>query len=73
MMEYTERQELLYKDGLKLLRENGTASCVLFQRKLAIGYEDARFIYDRMISEGVAIEYKQYSIRLSGKENSDEV
>ena len=73
MMECTERLELLYKEGLKLLRENGTASCVLFQRKLAIGYEDARFIYDRMINEGVATEYKQYSIRPIGKENSDEV
>ena len=73
MMECTERLELLYKEGLKLLRENGTASCVLFQRKLAIGYEDARLIYDRMISEGVAVEYKQYSIRLIGKENDDEV
>ena len=73
MMECTERLELLYKEGLKLLRENGTASCVLFQRKLAIGYEDARLIYDRMISEGVAVEYKQYSIRPIGKENSDEV
>ena len=73
MMECTERLELLYKEGLKLLRENGTASCVLFQRKLAIGYEDARLIYDRMISEGVATEYKQYSIRPIGKENNNEV
>ena len=73
MMDCTERLELLYKEGLKLLRENGTASCVLFQRKLAIGYEDARLIYDRMISEGVAVEYKQYSIRPIGKENDDEV
>ena len=73
MMECTERLELLYKEGLKLLRECGTASCVLFQRKLAIGYEDARLIYDRMISEGVAMEYKQYSIRPIGKENDDEV
>ena len=71
-MEYTKRLELLYKEGLKLLRENGTASCVLFQRKLAIGYEDARFIYDCMINEGVAAEYKQYSIRPIRKENSDE-
>lgn len=73
MMECTERLELLYKEGLKLLRENGTASCVLFQRKLAIGYEDARLIYDRMISEGVAVEYKQYSIKPIGKENNNEV
>lgn len=73
MLQYTEKQELLYKEGLKLLRENGTASCVLFQRKLAIGYEDARLIYDRMISEGVAVEYKQYSIRPIGKENNNEV
>jgi hypothetical protein len=73
MMEYTIRQEILYKEGLKLLRENGTTSCVLFQRKLAIGYEDARFIYDRMIRDGVAEEYKQYSIRAIRKENSDEV
>jgi len=73
MMEYTERQEMLYKEGLKLLRENGTASCVLFQIKLSIGYVDARFIYDRMIAEGVAVEYKQYSIKPSEKENGDEI
>ena len=73
MMEYTERRQLLYKEGVRLLKEHGKASCVLFQRKLAIGYEDARFIYDRMISEGVAMEYKQYSIRPIGKENDDEV
>ena len=73
MMEYTEKLELLYKEGLKLLRENGTASCVLFQRKLAIGYEDARFIYDRMIGEGDAEEYKEYSIRPIGRENNNEV
>ena len=73
MMEYTERQELLYKEGVRLLKEHGKASCVLFQRKLAIGYEDARFIYDRMINEGVATEYKQYSIRPIGKENNNEV
>lgn len=72
-MYYTKRQETLYKEGLKLLRECGTASCVLFQRKLSIGYEEARFIYDRMINEGVATEYKQYSIRPIRKENDDEV
>ena len=73
MLQYTEKQELLYKEGLKLLRENGTASCVLFQIKLSIGYADARFISDRMIAEGVAVEYKQYSIKPIGKENDDEV
>ena len=64
MMEYTERQEMLYKEGVKLLRENGTASRTLFQIKLSIGYEDASFIYKRMISEGIATEFKRYTIKL---------
>ena len=66
-MEYTEKQELLYKEGLKLLRENGTASCVLFQRKLAIGYTAAREIVDRMLEEGVATSSKNYTITLKQK------
>jgi DNA segregation ATPase FtsK/SpoIIIE-like protein len=65
MMEYTERQEMLYKEGVKLLRENGTASRTLFQRKLSLGYEDASFIYNRMISEGIATEFKRYTIKLN--------
>ena len=55
MLQYTEKQELLYKEGLKLLRECGTASCVFFQRKLAIGYGAAREMVDRMLKEGIAI------------------
>ena len=65
MMEYTERQELLYKDGVKLLRECGTASCVFFQRKLAIGYGAAREIVDRMLKEGIATQGKGYTIILN--------
>ena len=65
MMEYTEKQELLYKEGLKLLRENSTASCALFQRKLAIGYGAAREIVDRMLEEGVATLGKDYTIILN--------
>ena len=65
MMEYTERQELLYKDGVKLLRECGTVSCVLFQRKLAIGYGAAREIVDRMLKEGIATQGKGYKIILN--------
>ena len=64
-MEYTERQELLYKEGVRLLKEHGKASCVLFQRKLAIGYETAREIVDRMLKEGIAIQGKGYTIILN--------
>ena len=67
MMEYTEKQELLYKDGVKLLRECGTASCVIFQRKLAIGYGAACEIVDRMLKEGIAIPGKGYTIILNTK------
>ena len=67
MMEYTEKQELLYKEGLKLLRECGSASCVLFQRKLSIGYGAAREIVDRMLKEGIAIQGKGYTIILNTK------
>ena len=67
MMEYTERQELLYKKGIRLLEELETASFVLFQRKLCIGYEDARYIFERMLEEGVAIphEKNEYMIVLN--------
>ena len=65
MLQYTEKQELLYKEGVKLLRECGTASCVLFQRKLAIGYGAACEIVDRMLKEGIAIQGKGYTIILN--------
>ena len=65
MMEYTEKQELLYKEGVKLLRECGTASCVIFQRKLALGYGAACEIVDRMLKEGIAIPGKGYTIILN--------
>ena len=64
MMEYTEKQELLDKEGVRLLKEHGKASCVLFQRKLAIGYGAAREMVDRMIKEGIAIPGKGYTIIL---------
>jgi DNA segregation ATPase FtsK/SpoIIIE-like protein len=64
-MEYTDRKELLYKEGVRLLKEHGKASCVLFQRKLAIGYGAAREIVDRMLKEGIAIPGKGYTIILN--------
>ena len=65
MMEYTEKQELLYKEGVRLLKEHGKASCVLFQRKLAIGYGAAREIVDRMLESGIATVGKDYTIILN--------
>ena len=43
MMQHPDRQESLYNEGWELLYESGTASCVLFQRELSIGCEDALF------------------------------
>ena len=65
MMEYTEKQQLLYREGVRLLEEYGKASCALFQRKLAIGYAIAREIVDRMLKEGIAIPGKGYTIILN--------
>ena len=65
MLQYTEKQELLYKEGVRLLKEHGKASCVLFQRKLAIGYGAALEIVDRMLKEGIAIPGKGYTIILN--------
>ena len=65
MLQYTEKQELLYKEGVRLLKEHGKASCVLFQRKLAIGYGAACEIVDRMLKEGIAIPGKRYTIILN--------
>lgn len=64
-MKHTERQELLYKEGVRLLKEHGKASCVLFQRKLAIGYGAAREIVDRMLESGIATLGKDYTIILN--------
>ena len=64
-MKHTERQELLYKEGVRLLKEHGKASCVLFQRKLAIGYGAAREIVDRMLESGIATLGKNYTIILN--------
>ena len=65
MLQYTEKQELLYKEGVRLLKEHGKASCVLFQRKLAIGYATAREIVDRMLESGIATLGKDYTIILN--------
>jgi DNA segregation ATPase FtsK/SpoIIIE-like protein len=46
----------LYNESLKLLREHGEISCVLIQRKLFVGYEDARAIFDRMLTLGIIEE-----------------
>ena len=67
MLQYTEKQELLYKEGVRLLKEHGKASCVLFQRKLAIGYGAVREIVDRMLEEGLATLGKNYTITLNQK------
>ena len=65
MLEHTERQELLYKEGVRLLKEYGKASCTIFQRKLAVGYGAAREIVDRMLKEGIAIPGKGCTIILN--------
>ena len=65
MLQYTEKQELLYKEGVRLLKEHGKASCTLFQRKLAIGYGAAREIVDRMLKEGIVISGKGNTIILN--------
>ena len=67
MLQYTEKQELLYKESVKLLHERGTASRVLFQRMLAIGYEEACEIFDRMIEEEIAVKNGSYDIVLNTK------
>jgi DNA segregation ATPase FtsK/SpoIIIE-like protein len=51
--ENTRDISALYNESLKLLREHGEISCVLIQIKLYVGYEEARAIMDRMISEGI--------------------
>ena len=71
-MEYTEKQETLYRRGLDLLKEYGTASCTLFQQKLCIGYISARAIFERMLAEGVAVLQEEFILTLN-KEKSDEV
>ena len=68
MLQYTEKHELLYKEGVRILKEHGKASCVLFQRKLAIGYATAREIVDRMLESGIATLGKDYTIILNEEE-----
>ena len=43
----------LYKQALHLLFEEGEISCSLIQRRLSVGYVQAREIFDRMEREGV--------------------
>ena len=67
MMDYTQKQELLYKEGVRLLKEHGMASCALFQRKLSIGYQAAHEIVDRMLANGIATQGKNYTIIFNEK------
>ena len=73
MMEYTKRQEMLYEAGVRLLRENGTASCVLFQRMLSVGYAEAREIFDRILAEGIAVLDRRHTLVLKKKEEKHEI
>ena len=65
MTVYNERQELLYKEGVRLLKEHGEASTSFFQRKLYIGYSAARAIFDRMLDEGIATLKTEFTLTLS--------
>ena len=62
MMDYTEKQEFLYKEGIRLLKENGTVRTALLQRRLGIGYAAAREMIDRMLEDGVAILCKEHIV-----------
>ena len=64
-MEYTDRKELLYKEGVRLLKEHGTASTSFFQRKLYIGYATARAIFDRMLDDGIAVLKTEFTLTLN--------
>ena len=64
-MEHTERHELLYKEGVRLLKEHGTASTSFFQRKLYIGYATARAIFDRMLDDGIAVLKTEFTLTLN--------
>lgn len=48
--------EMLYDEALSLLNEEGEITTTLLQRKLCIGYEPARQIFDRMLKYGVITE-----------------
>ena len=65
MLQYTEKQELLYKEGVRLLKEQGEASTSFFQRKLYVGYAAARAIFDRMLDEGIATLKTEFTLTLN--------
>ena len=65
MLQYTEKQELLYKEGVRLLKEHGEASTSFFQRKLYIGYAAARAIFDRMLDEGITTLKTEFTLTLN--------
>lgn len=48
--------EILYDNALNLLSEEGEITATLLQRKLCIGYEPTRQIFDRMLKYGVITE-----------------
>ena len=73
-MEHTNRHEELYMEGVQLIKEHGSVSAILLQRKLCIGYADARLIIDRMLQEGVAVADKRSKFKIIlRREASDEV
>ena len=46
-----------YKQALLLLIEEGEISASLIQRRLSVGYVQAREVLDRMVAEGVITVY----------------
>ena len=47
----------LYEQALRLLLEGGEISASLIQRRLSVGYVQAREVLDRMVAEGVITVY----------------
>ena len=45
----------LYEQALRLLLEGGEISASLIQRRLSVGYVQAREVLDRMVAEGVIV------------------
>ena len=67
------------EDSRPIIRSAQNARIILcISEMYGVSIDEATDIYytsetANMIEEGIAVEYKQYSIRPIGKENSDEV
>jgi len=66
-----EMKQLLFEDAARLVLEYGSPSVMLLQRRLHIGYTEARTLIDRMVAEKIIHSPEAIDARLPSHQQQD--